>query len=266
MRYNVHPYPDLIFPWPVCANVTWKGLSFQCCTCSKWVYLRCTFLFYSDFDSFSSSYFWSCPSSQIVASPWGPQSTNTVISCLESSSPYTFTFHNNPLNHRSSSSSSLTAYYPFPVTPLTSPWTSFQPTSTTPRFSTPGFFSCPLFSFPLLTLRVFKWNAEGLRARSVKLLHFLLLFPVDLICIQKSNLNSFSSFRIPGYYAQKSDCTHSRSVSVPSKDSHAGGSVFIFLKKGLSFLKLSICSFSWLDLYSNYVDKHVSLKNSSSLS
>ena len=39
---------------------------------------------------------------------------------------------------------------------------------------------------PLLfdSLRVFQWNAGGLRARSTELLHFLLSHSVDLICIK----------------------------------------------------------------------------------
>ena len=60
-------------------------------------------------------------------------------------------------------------------------------------------------------LRVLQWNAAGLRARSTELLHFLSSHPVDLICIQESNLNSSSSFRIPGFSVLCSDRTHSRS-------------------------------------------------------
>ena len=43
------------------------------------------------------------------------------------------------------------------------------------------------------SLRVLQWNAGGLRARSTELLHFIVSHPVDLICIQESNLN-LSSF------------------------------------------------------------------------
>ena len=39
------------------------------------------------------------------------------------------------------------------------------------------------------SLRVLQWNAGGLRSRSTELLHFISSHPVDLICIQKSNLN-----------------------------------------------------------------------------
>ena len=43
MSGNVHPNPGPIFPCSVCAgNVTWWGKSVQCCTCSKWVHLRCS--------------------------------------------------------------------------------------------------------------------------------------------------------------------------------------------------------------------------------
>ena len=42
MSGNVHPNPGPIFPCSVCfGNVTWLGKSVQCCTCSKWVHLRC---------------------------------------------------------------------------------------------------------------------------------------------------------------------------------------------------------------------------------
>ena len=46
MSGNVHPNPGPIFSCSVCArNVTWRGRSIQCCTCSKWVQLRCLLLF-----------------------------------------------------------------------------------------------------------------------------------------------------------------------------------------------------------------------------
>ena len=61
------------------------------------------------------------------------------------------------------------------------------------------------------SLRVLQSNAGGLRARSTELLHFLSSHPVDLICIQESNLNSSSSLQIPGFSALHSDRIHSRS-------------------------------------------------------
>ena len=61
------------------------------------------------------------------------------------------------------------------------------------------------------SFRVLQWNAGGLRARSTELLQFISSHPVELIYIQESNLNLFSSFRIPGFFALRPDGTHSRS-------------------------------------------------------
>ena len=88
--------------------------------------------------------------------------------------------------------------------------------------------------------------------------------PVDLICIQESNLNSSSSFRIPGFSALRSDRTHSRSGILSSDTTHASGGVVIFVRQGLSFTELSTSSLSLLDPYSDYVG--ISLNNSSLVS
>ena len=116
------------------------------------------------------------------------------------------------------------------------------------------------------SLRVLQWNVGGLRARSTELLHFLLSHPVDLICIQESNLNSSSSFRISGFSALRSDHTHSRSGILSSDTTHASSGVIIFVRQGLSFSELSTTSLSSLDPYSDYVGVNISLNNSSSVS
>ena len=121
-------------------------------------------------------------------------------------------------------------------------------------------------SLPPDSLRVLQWNAGGLRARSTELLHFLSSHPVDLICIQISNLNSSSSFRISGFSALRSDRTHSRSGILSSDTTHASGGVIIFVRQGLSFSELSISSLSSLDPYSDYVEINISLNNCSSMS
>ena len=123
----------------------------------------------------------------------------------------------------------------------------------------------PLF-LPPDTLRVLQWNAGGLQARSTELLHFLLSHPVDLICIQESNLNSSSSFRMPGFSALRSDHTHSRSGILSHDAMHASSSVVIFVRQGLSFSKLSTSSLSSLDPYSDYISSNIFRNNSSSLS
>ena len=131
----------------------------------------------------------------------------------------------------------------------------------------PAVLLCLLPSLaPPDSLRVLQWNAGGLQARSTELLHFLLSHLVDLICIQKSNLNSSCSFRIPGFSALRSDRTHSRSGILSPDATHASGSVVISVRQGLSFSKLSTSSLSLLDPYSDYVGANISLSNSSSVS
>ena len=85
--------------------------------------------------------------------------------------------------------------------------------------------------------------------------------PVDLICIQESNLNSSSSFRIPRFSALRSDRTHSRSGILSSDTTHASGGVVIFVRQSLSFSELSTSSLSLLDPYSDYVGVNIFLNN-----
>ena len=125
----------------------------------------------------------------------------------------------------------------------------------------------PPDSFPTSDpLRVLQWNAGCLRARSTELLHFLSSYPVDLICIQESNLNSSSSLRIPGFSALRFDCTHYQSGILSPDATHAIGGIVIFVRQGLSFSELSTSSLSSLDPYSDYVGVNISLNNSSSVS
>ena len=97
-----------------------------------------------------------------------------------------------------------------------------------------------LLPAPPDSLWVLQWNAGGLRARSTELLRFLSSHPVDLICIQESNLYSSSSFRIPGFSALRSDRTHSRfGILSPDATHVSGGVVIFFVRQGLSlFLRL----------------------------
>ena len=94
-------------------------------------------------------------------------------------------------------------------------------------------------------------------------LHFVSSHPVDFICIQESNLNSSSSFQIPGFSSLRFDPTHSWSGILSPDAMHASSGVVIFVKQGLSFSELSISSLSLLDPYSDYVGINISLNNSS---
>ena len=89
---------------------------------------------------------------------------------------------------------------------------------------------------------------------------------VDLICIQESNFNSSSSFRIPGFSALCSDRTHSWSGILSPDATHAGDGVVTFIRQGLFFSELSTSSLSSLDSYSDYIGVNISLNNSFSVS
>ena len=110
-----------------------------------------------------------------------------------------------------------------------------------PLTTVPGswlFFYASCLLSPLTLSGFFQWNAGGLRARSTGLLHFLSSHPVDLICIQESNLNSSSSFRIPGFSSLRSDRTHSRSgISLVMPRTLAATSSF---SSGRAYLSLNV--------------------------
>ena len=88
MSGNVHSNPGPIFPCSVCAgNVTWRGKSVQCCTCSKWVHLRCSQLSLSKFRALESFHSWSCLPCR-----------NAVTLSSDSSDTYTSTVQSSPLS------------------------------------------------------------------------------------------------------------------------------------------------------------------------
>ena len=252
MSGNVYPNPGPIFPCSVCTgNVTWRGKSVQCCTCSKWVHLRCSQLSLSKFRALGSSHSWSSPPCR-----------NTVTTSLDFSDMYTSTAQSGPpllLLHSCITLvskpliSHLPILYLFPL----------------PPHHRPLLLAVLLHLLPPLppdSPRVLQWNAGGLRVRSTELLHFLSSYSFDLICIQEFNLNSSSSFRIPGFSALRSDCTHSRFGILSPDDMHASNGIAIFVRQGLSFSELSTSSLSSLDPYSDYVGVNISLNNSSSVS
>ena len=254
MSGNVHPNPGPIFPCSVCAgNVTWRGKSVQCCACSKWVHLRCSQLSLSNFRALGSSHSWSCPPCRNTVTPPSSDSSGTYTSTVESGPP--------SANAALLPHPRLQTSYP-PSAHLISPSPTLPPPSLAPGYTS----APPASSPPPDSLRVLQWNAGGLRARSTELLHFLSSHPVDLICIQESNLNSSSSFRISGFSVLRSDRTHSRSGILSSDASHASGGVVIFVRQGLSFSELSTTSLSSLDPYSDYVGVNISLNKSSSVS
>ena len=174
MSGNIHPNPGPIFPCSVCAgNVTWRDKSVQCCTCSKGVHLRCSQLSLPKFRALGSSHSWSCFPCRNTETP-SSDSSDTYTSTVQSGSPLLMLhFRRHPC---------LQTSYPPSAHSISS---SSAPS---PPSLVPG---RPSSSPPPDSLRVLQWNAGGLRARSTELLHFLSSHPVDLICIQESNLSSF---------------------------------------------------------------------------
>ena len=83
---SVHPNPGPMFPCSVCAgNVTWRDKSVECCTCFKWVHLRCSQLSLSKFRALGSSHTWSClrcRNTVTTSSDSSDMHTSTVQSCL----------------------------------------------------------------------------------------------------------------------------------------------------------------------------------------
>ena len=87
MSGNVHPNPGPIFPCSVCTgNVTWRGKSVLCCTCSKWVHLRCSQLSLSKFRALGSSHSWSCFPCCNTVTP-SSDSSDTYTSTVQSGLP-----------------------------------------------------------------------------------------------------------------------------------------------------------------------------------
>ena len=96
MSCNVYPNHGPVFSCQVCTeSITWLGRLVQCCTCSKWVHLKCSLLSFSKFKTLGSSHSWSCPCC-IPASAEDITSTNTVTSFSDSSSLYTSTVQAGP--------------------------------------------------------------------------------------------------------------------------------------------------------------------------
>ena len=192
-----------------------------------------------------------------------PPCRNTMTSSSHSSDTYTSTVQSCP-----PSTDAALSLHPHVQTSHPPSVHSISPSSAPPPPSLASGrpSTSPASSPPPDFLRVLQWNAGGLLARSTKILHFLSSHPVDFICIEESNLNSSSSFRIPGFSALRSDRIHSRSGILSADATHASGGVVIFVRQGLSFSELSTSSLSSLDPYSDYVGINISLNNSSSVS
>ena len=196
-------------------SVRRRDRSLQCCTCSKWVLLRCLLLSYSRFKTLGCC----VPVSFGDSTP-----ANTISSSLGSSSLYTFTVQSGPplLTQRCRST---IVFKPFTLLPPTWYLLSLHPPS---PFHASDCFSILPASSPD-SLSVLQCNARGLRVRSSKLLQFISFYPMDLICIQESKLNSSSRF----LDTLQSDRIRSLSSILSPDDPHANDGL-IFVRQGLS--------------------------------
>ena len=126
MSGNVHPNPGPIFPCYVCTgNVTWQGKSVQCCTCSKWVHLRCSQLSHSQFRVLNSSHSWSCPLCRNTVTP--PSDSSNLYTYIVQSGPPLLILHSPPTLVSKPLIPHLPILYLFPL-PLHHcpfPWPSF---------------------------------------------------------------------------------------------------------------------------------------------
>ena len=114
MSGNVHPNPGPIFPCSVCAgNVTWWGKSVQCCTCSKWVHLRCSQLSLSKFIALGSSHSWSRFPCRNTVTP-SSDSSDMYTSAVQSGPPLLM-LHSRPTLVSKPPILLLPILYPFPL-------------------------------------------------------------------------------------------------------------------------------------------------------
>ena len=256
MRGNVHPSPGSIFPCSVCTeNVTWQGKSVQCCTCSKWVHLRCSQLSLSKFRTLDGSHSWSCP-------PCCVPTRNTVTPSSDSSDTYASTVQSIRLSTNAALPSHLRLQTSYP--PLAHSVSS--PSAPSPPSLAPGCPSTPpVFSPPITLSGFFKKMLEVFEPGALNYFTFSRPILLTLSASRNPILTHFS-FQILGFYALRSDRTHSRSGIFSPDATHASGGVIIFVRQGLSFSELSTSSLSSLDPYSDYVRINFSLNNYYSVS
>ena len=204
----------------------------QCCTCSNWVLLKCSLLSFSRFRTLGSSHSWSIPSCCVSAFFGDSTPTSTLTCSSDSSSWYTSTAQSGPsglllLMQHSHPTLAFKLLISFP--PLRIFFLCILTTASCSWLLAVSLYL--LLPLPFLnSLRVLQWNAGGLLVRSTKLQHFISSHPVSLICIQESNLNLSSSFRIPEFSALRFDGTHSRSGIFPTVVIDASGGVIIFVR------------------------------------
>ena len=170
----------------------------QCCTCSKWVHLRCSQLSLSKFRALESFHSWSCLPCR-----------NAVTLSSDSSDTYTSTVQSSPL-----STNAALSPHPRLQTSYTPSAHSISSTSApSPVSLAPGCPSMPPASSPPLTLSgFFNGMLEVFEPGAPNYFTFSRPILLSLSASRNPFLTHLSSFRIPEFSALRSDRTHSRSA------------------------------------------------------
>ena len=189
----------------------------QCYTCSIWVHLKCSLLFFFRFKTLGSSHSWSCRPCCVHASSGDPNLSTVCLPLriLPASIPPLFNLAHLALPLLMQHSPPTLAFKHFTLLSPTFYFLTLHPPH--PLMFLVVFLYL-LFPLPPDWFRIFQRNVGELRARSTKLLHFISSHLVDLIFIQLSSLNSSSSFQIPQFSAVRSDhvnCSLPLAFSLP---------------------------------------------------
>ena len=143
----------------------------------------------------------SCPPASVHVSSENPTPTNTVSSSSDYSNLYTSSVQPGPSSPSPHHSANAT-FPPHPRLQISFPtsahFVSFR-SALSPPPHVPGCFSIPpASSSPSDALMILLWDAGGT---------LYLVSPVNIVCIQESNLYSSSFFWVSVFSALRSDCT-----------------------------------------------------------
>ena len=252
MSGNVHPNPGSIFPCSVCAgNVTWRGKSVQCCTCSKWVHLRCSQLSLSNFRALGSSHSWSCLPSRNTVTP-SSESSGTYTSTVESGPPPLLMLHSRPTLVSKPVIPHLPILYLLPLPSLHRLLLLAILLHLLPPLTLSGFFNGMLEVFEQGALNYFTFFRPILST----------LFAFRNPILTPVPLSGFLGSLLCALIAP----TPGLAFSLLMPRMPAAALSFSSDRAYLSFSELSTYSLSSLDPYSDYVGVNVSLNKSSSVS
>ena len=160
----------------MCAlNVILRGRSVQCCTCSKWVHLKCSLLSFSKFRALGTPCSWSCSHCCVPTF----SRDNTVTSSSDSSSLYTSTVQFGPSAF--SANAALPPHHRLQTSYPSSAYFASSPSAPSLSPHSPGCLSTPRSSFFLLTPSgFFNGTMEVLEPGALNFYTFFRFIPLTL--------------------------------------------------------------------------------------